>query len=200
MKAGKKKILECDHGEGLNVVDLDGDGDPDIVGTGFWFENSDDNWVQHHITEWHASSNLAVADFNGDGRKDIVLTPSELAGQHYKISWFEQPIKLKEDTWIEHNLVDSIECVIHGVAVADFDSDGEIDIAYSEMHQGQDPDEVVILINNGNGQDWDKMILSEKGSHSIEVADINGDTMPDILGANWSGEYQPVEVWYSDKK
>ena len=129
-----------------------------------------------------------------------MLTPSELAGQHYKISWFEHPADLKEDSWIEHSLVDSIECVIHGVAVGDFNSDSAMDIAYSEMHQGEDPDEVVVLINRGKGQGWDKMILSEKGSHSIELADINGDNIPDILGANWSGDYQPVEVWYSDNK
>ncbi len=34
-----EKILKCEHGEGLRVIDLDGDNDPDIVGAGFWFEN-----------------------------------------------------------------------------------------------------------------------------------------------------------------
>ena len=72
-----------------------------------------------------------------------------------------------------------------------------MDIAYSEMHQGENPDEVVVLINQDCGQNWNRLILSEKGSHSIEIADINGDGYPDILGANWSGDYQPVEVWYS---
>lgn len=194
-----EKILECEHGEGLNVIDLDSDGDPDVIGTGIWFENADSgNWIRHDIIQWHASSNLAVADLNEDRRLDIVMTPSELAGQHFRISWFEQPEDIAHDIWQEHTLVDSIECVIHGVAVGDFNSDKAMDIAYSEMHQGEDPDEVVVLINLGKGQNWGKLILSEKGSHSIEAADVNGDNIPDILGANWSGDYQPVEVWYSD--
>ena len=48
----EEKVLECDHGEGLNVIDLEGDGDADIIGTGFWFENLDgDDWKRHDITE-----------------------------------------------------------------------------------------------------------------------------------------------------
>lgn len=197
----EEQILECDHGEGLLVIDLDGDVDDDIVAGGFWFENSgDNNWLRHDFTNWHASANLAVADLNNDHRMDIILTPSELAGQFYKISWFEQPIDLTNDSWAEHPLVDSIECVIHGVAVGDFNEDNTMDIAYSRMHQGADPDEVVAMINLGEGTNWDKIVLSEKGSHSIEVADINGDGLPDIIGANWSGSYQPVELWLSGKK
>ena len=192
----QQEILECDHGEGLQVIDLDHDNDEDIIGGGFWFENVEtSSWQRHDFTPWHSSANLSVADLNGDQRLDVILTPAELAKQFHKISWFEQPENLREDEWVEHVVVDSIECVIHGVAVADFDQDGNMDFTYSEMHQGADPDEVVVMINQQKGKAWDKMILSEKGSHSIETADINADGYPDIIGANWSGDFQPVELW-----
>ena len=195
-----QEILECDHGEGLRVADLDNDGDTDVVGTGFWFENrAGESWERHDFAQWHASSNLAVGDINGDSRPDVVLTPSELAEQYYRISWFEQPDNVFSDQWTEHSLVDTVECVIHGVEVGDFNQDGALDISYSEMHQGQDPDEVVVLINLGSGQGWDRTVLSTKGSHSIQVDDIDGDGSPDILGANWSGDYQPIELWITEK-
>ncbi|MCB0664976.1 MAG: VCBS repeat-containing protein [Saprospiraceae bacterium] len=190
----REKILECEHGEGLRIYDLDGDMDIDIIGGGFWFENSE-NWPLHKIVEWHGSANVDIGDFNLDGKVDIVLTPSELSGQFYRISWFEQPMDLRNGQWVEHILVAKMECVVHGVATADFNHDGLMDIAYSEMHQGVDPDEVVVLINGEKGEAWNKIILSEKGSHSIQVALINADNTPDILGANWSGEHQPIEIW-----
>ena len=196
----EENILTCTHGEGLRIIDLDLDGDIDIIGTGFWFENANNNqWIKHDFASWHASGNLAVADFNNDQRLDIVLTPSELAGQHFRISWFEQPANLSTGTWLEHNLVDTIECVIHGVDVGDFNGDGFMDIAYSEMHQGADPDEVVALINLDSSKEWGKIVLSEKGSHSIQVHDINGDEYPDIMGANWSGDDQLIKVWMVQK-
>ena len=188
-------VLECDHGEGLRVADLDGDNDIDIVAAGFWFENKSESWKKHVFTSWHPSGNLAVADFNNDGRLDLVLTPSELKSNFYKISWFEQPSNILQDDWIEHIIVDTIECVIHGVDVGDLDLDGKADITYSEMHQGEDPDEVVVLLNQKKGASWKKLVISEKGSHSIEIADITGDGVPDVFGANWSGDYQPVELW-----
>lgn len=41
----------------------------------------------------------------------------------------------------------------------------------------------------------EKLVLSEKGTHYIQVADVNHDGLPDIFGANWSSDYQPVELW-----
>ena len=195
----EEKVLECNHGEGLKVIDLDNDDDYDIVAAGFWFENVSGKWETHTFAKWHSSANLAVADFNNDRRRDIVLTPSELANNYFKISWFEQPKDLINEICDEHILIDSIECVIHGVGIGDFNSDGLADIAYSEMHQGNDPDEVVVLINENKENEWRKIILSNMGSHSIEIADIDGDGYDDIFGANWSGAYQPIELWLNKR-
>jgi hypothetical protein len=63
------------------------------------------------------------------------------------------------------------------------------------MHQGQDPDEVVLFINRSKGSAWDKQVLSRKGSHCIQAGDIGSDGDVDLMGANWSGPYQPVELW-----
>lgn len=193
------KVIECPHGEGLALSDIDRDGDPDVVIGGIWFENDgrilDGAWRAHKFCDWHPSASVEVADINGDGRPDIVLAPSELRGNWHRLSWFEAPADPRQSDWTEHGMADRIECVVHGLATGDFDGDGGIDVATSEMHQGEDPDEVVVWISRNQGTAWDRQILSTQGSHSIQVGDIGADGDLDILGANWSGPFQPVELW-----
>jgi hypothetical protein len=118
-----------------------------------------------------------------------------VAGNWHRLSWFEAPADPKQAGWAEHVIVERIECVVHGLATGDFNGDGAIDIASSEMHQGDDPDEVVVFINRNAGAAWDKQVLSTKGSHCIQAGDIGSDGDVDLMGANWSGPYQPVEIW-----
>jgi hypothetical protein len=201
-EAGDKwtqRIIECPHGEGLALDDIDGDGDSDVVIGGLWFENDgrvlDGVWQARKFCNWHPNASVEVADINGDGRQDVVLSPSELKGDWYRLSWFEAPADPKQGDWAEHVMVDRIECVIHGLATADFDGDGSLDVATSEMHQGEDPDEVAVFLNRGQGLNWDKQVLSTRGSHCIQAGDIGSDRDMDLMGANWSGPFQPVELW-----
>lgn len=199
-----KRVVDCTHGEGITLGDIDKDGDLDVVIGGIWFENDKDiingKWTAHKFADWHPSATVAVADINGNGRLDIVLSPSELAGNWYRLSWFEAPANPKQGNWTERAIADPIECVIHGLVVADFNGDGAMDVAASEMHQGQDPDEVAIFINRNRGTSWDKQVLSTKGSHYIRAGDIGSDGDMDLVGANWSGSYQPIELWENESK
>ena len=88
-----------------------------------------------------------------------------------------------------------IETVIHALGVGDFDVDGDADIAYAEMHQGADPDEVVVMLNLGGGDAWSKQVLSNDGSHDIVAGDIGGDGDLDIIGANHGGDKQALILW-----
>ena len=193
------KVINCPHGEGITLGDIDRDGDADIAIGGIWFENTRDivngPWSAHRFGDWHPNATVQIADINNDSRPDIVLSPSELGGQSYKMSWFEAPADPKMDNWTEHVIVEPIECVIHGLATADMNGDGMIDVVSSEMHQGADPDEVAVFINKANGSAWTKQVISTKGSHLIRAVDIGNDGDIDIIGANWSGPYQPVELW-----
>jgi hypothetical protein len=197
----RERQLACPQGEGAALADLDSDGDLDIAVPGYWRENPGSihggEWPQHAYSEaWdHGHGKMAVGDLNGDGRPDIVITPAELKDENYRISWFEAPADPKTVPWKEHVIEAKTEAVLHALGLADMDGDGALDVVTAEMHQGTDPDEVRVYLNQEKGQGWKKQVISPLGSHDIVVADVDGNGRVDILGANHSGDVQAVHLW-----
>lgn len=192
--------ISIPNGEGLKAADIDADGDTDVVVGGRWLENTRDilggPWAQYVYTEsWtHEHVFVATGDLNGDGRLDAVLSPAEPSGETYRISWFEAPVDPKSGEWTEHIVENNVETVHHFVGVADFNNDGRLDIASAEMHQGSDPDEVKLYLNEGLGSSWTKQVIATGGSHSMRIVDFDNDGDFDLFGANWDGTNQ-VDLW-----
>jgi len=193
--------VECPHGEGIKINDLDHDGDLDVVIGARWYENTDNilkgPWTEHvYSTLWrHADVEVQCYDLNSDGRSDIVLTPAELMGGIYHISWFEAPEDAKTTDWREHVIEEVQETVVHSLGVADMNNDGKPDVVIAEMHQGADPDEVLVYLNQGGGLTWMRDVLSTMASHDIVLADIGADGDVDIVGANHASSFQAVQLW-----
>jgi hypothetical protein len=200
--AWEKQTLACPHGEGLKLTDLDRDGDPDVVIGGRWYENTrgSDRWIERRYSDaWtEPDAKVEVADFNADGRADVVLSPAELRGQRYKVAWYEAPEDPRQAHWKQHVIVPDIEAVVHSLVVGDFDLDGDVDVGLAEMHQGEDPDEVMLQLNLGGGAKWRKRLLSNDGSHDLVTGDLGGDGDLDIVGANHAGPSHPLELWRND--
>jgi hypothetical protein len=193
---------EVGTGEHFNIGDVDSDGKMDIVVDKKWYRNNGNinpsRWTETvFTTAWdYANTFPFVADLNGDGHNDIVLTPTEKAAQTYKTAWYEAPPDPTTGNWVEHIIDANVECVTHSLGVYDFDCDGQLDVFTAEMEQSADPDEVRIYFNNGNGSSWTKKILSVNGSHWNQFVDFDTDGDIDIFGANHGSQGPPtVELW-----
>ena len=141
-------------------VDLDGDGDLDILGGSrwnahiFWFENRGGRppEFQEHLIEvigrnvpWQRGAkrltgmNVAFHDFSGDGRLDIVIqeTPTTVV-------WLEQPDSVAEP-WPIHSVGSIAPDASTGLVVADINSDGRADIftgTYSQQPRDHDGEHI----------------------------------------------------------
>lgn len=189
-----KRTMECPTGEGLSLADLNADGRLDIVIGGRWYEAPEDilrdPWEEHIFADWPPDAVVRVADMNKNGRLDVVLTRSE---GHHRLSWFEAPADPKSPGWTEHVIDDSVDHA-HSLAICDMNSDGQPDIVTAEMHQSPRK-RLMVYLNGGDPTTWTRQVIAETGSHNLCVADIGNTGALDIVGANWSGGYQAVEMW-----
>lgn len=191
----ESRELRCPEGEGLKLADVDGDRDLDIVIAARWYENP--AWTERvYSTAWtYGDATVDAGDVNGDGRLDIVLAPAEYKGGVYRIAWFEGPRKPTSAAWTGHTIEPRIETVVHSLRLADCNGDRSPDLVAARMHQGAPPQEVSVYWNQGRGLSWSRQVLSTRGSHGLVVADLDGNGVPDVVGANHGGPYQPVELW-----
>lgn len=195
-----KYIKAIVNGEGLKVADINNDKRQDILVNGYWLENTGniENWNEHKFSDtwkWR-NSFIDVADMNNDGLADILLSPSELKGQFYHISWFEAPAD-PGLIWKEHIVADSVETVVHFIGAADFNLDGKMDFMIADMKQGTFPQEVAVFYNLGINN-WGKEVISTEGSHSMRLFDCDQDGDMDAFGANHQENI--VKMWINHAK
>jgi len=202
-------------------VDLDGDGDVDIVAGGrghqglLWLENRAGEFVSHwlNIDGWWSvlsggfpfvtGQTLAFDDVNADGRLDIV-TQLNLG----TVGWLEQPPS-SDGRWKVHRLGDVNPDHIAAIEVVDVDGDGLRDLfigGYSKGGRQQDRldghyDRPMGRIawfqkKSEGGDQWRRHDVSRRirGMYDeFKVLDVDGDGDMDLIGTRGnSGKFDGV--------
>lgn len=179
--------------------DIDGDGLQDIVGVAYdgnridWWENPGPGpgvWTLHNIAAGAGANGpwfICLADIDDDGSLDVV---SCLYGSS-EIVWWDNSTA-PGTFWRRRVVCAGIENP-RACCAADFDADGDIDIAGAFFWS----DKVWWWENCGGGLTWIPHSLAPlAGPHYLDSGDIDGDGDVDIAAAGWVDDHL---VWYENR-
>lgn len=171
---------------GLASVDIDDDGDADLLGTSdaqrgilLWTnEGGDPPVLQRHVidSDYPGGTSLHAADVDHDGDLDLVgaaQTPGN------EVSWWRNNSETDEP-W-ERFDVDGFFPVACNVFAADVDGDGWTDVLSTSWTQGR------LNMWRHSGTDpveWTEQTLATglRGAHSAVAGDMDGDGDQDVVG------------------
>ncbi len=179
--------VQVPRGKVLALGDVNSDGQLDVVlayptGGSVWVLLGDGNGPLRALSSRDLPrglrdvSSVALADFNGDKRLDIICT--NLQGSVYVLlnNGTEQI-----DRWgIQETFIGGS---LQSIAVSDLNGDAKVDVVVSSIGRA------AVLLGDGRGglrieQRLSAGLYSGDSPAWIEVADINGDTFGDLVTAN----------------
>ncbi|HPQ41516.1 MAG TPA: VCBS repeat-containing protein, partial [bacterium] len=174
------------NAKGVDVADVDGDGDLDVVGSAWafddiaWFENtngSGTSWTKYFLhTEYARPECVGAADLDNDGDIDI-FSGSRDDGT---VNWWENIIG-SGTTWSFHTITDDFSAP-YRVSAVDMDRDGDLDIVTGSISANR----FSWWENDGSGGTWSEHSISNDRTRAYTIADLDFDGDLDVVLGNYS--------------
>jgi hypothetical protein len=180
--------------EGLAKADIDGDGKLDLIAGGYWFKHQGGTaYTPNEIDKEQAFSRAVAGQLKEGGAPEVVLVIGDGKG---RLKWYE----LTGKSWVGHDLLGDRVDHGHSLALADLNTDGNLDIFCAEMRlNGENPDaKMWLFLGDGQGNFARQEIATGFGNHESKIADLDGDGDLDILGKPYNWETPRLDIWLNE--
>lgn len=184
------------YSHGLGVGDVNGDGRPDVlIRGGYWQAPADPrqaDWKFVSANFGDECTQMHVYDVNSDGLPDVLSSAAHKIG----VWWHEQQ---KDGSFVTH-IIDNSFSQSHALELADINGDGLKDLVTGKRFWAHGPtgdvnpgDPAVLvwfeLQRNSKGVKWVKHEIDNDSGVGTQftVADLNSDKLPDIITSNKKG-------------
>jgi len=130
--------------------------------------------------------NLAVGDFNGDGKPDLVVVSAT-----YSYTTVSVLLGNGDGTFGAAVSYTGPE-VAEGIAVADFNGDGIADLVVTGI-------DTIVLLGSGSGAFYESAdVHTDLSNQGVVVGDFNQDGIADIAAPNWNSDVAVVWLGNGD--
>ncbi|WP_421774142.1 FG-GAP-like repeat-containing protein [Gracilimonas sp.] len=181
--------------QGVYTVDLDNDGDQDILSASqvddkvAWYPNNGDGtFGAQTVISTLADGPYSVyaTDLDGDGDQDVLSA----SFNDNKIAWYENN---GNGTFGAQTVISTLANGAIRVYATDLDSDGDQDVLSASLNDNK----IAWYENNGNGTFGAQAVISTQTASARDVysADLDGDGDQDVLSA--SGQDEKI-AWYEN--
>jgi hypothetical protein len=169
----------------LTTADLDLDGTDELIGTGDYgtgiLRNNGLGEAEFSLIHPSTGRALVAGELNGDGSVDIIVT--------------DRDTRMVYVLFNSGNGTDFSESVfalgsVASVALGDADMDGALDILAAVDGEDLSIPQNRILRNMQNGDFSDWALVGAAPTDTLQLGDLNRDSIPDLVAVNGTGVHQ----------